>query len=204
MPSTHDIILPPELPLARPRDAIQLRICSTDYVGCEPNFRNTKKYRFDDPKGIFGTLYCSPAFLTCYYETVVRDSALDSSGRYIPISKTYHDSRSLVQILVNWQHMRLVNLMDDGAAQMGLDASVLMGSRYRQTQAIARAIYDHPSQVHGAVYRSRFDMQSTAVVLFDRAGPFVRLYPAAAPVTLVCLDELIGPLKVLPVPIALV
>lgn len=181
-----------------------MRICSTEYAHLEPSFRAVKKYRFDDPDGSFETLYCSPSFLTCYYETVVRGAALDDRTQCIPVSRAYHDSRSLVQIVVNLSAMRLVQLMDDGASQMGLDASILMGAKYSPTQAIARSIYEHSDCVHGAVYRSRFDMQSTALVLFDRAKAFVRSYPASSPVPLTNLDELISPLKSLPVPVALV
>lgn len=202
--SRAHVRLPTTLPLATLRDAILVRICASAYAHLEPSFRATKKYRFDDPQGKFGTLYCSPSFLTCYYETVVRSAELDPTGNYIPISRAYHDSRSLVQIVVDLSKLRLVKLMDSGAAQMGFDASVLMGAKYRPTQALARALYSHPNQVHGAVYRSRFDMESMAIVLFDRALPHVQLYPGSTPVSLTRLDELISPLKVLPVPIALV
>jgi hypothetical protein len=68
-----------------------------------------------------------------------------------------------------------------GAQIAGQDQSILASSDYRQTQSLSKAVYLHPSQPDGMVYRSRFDDTSLAIVLFGRALPFVRLYPGTVP-----------------------
>ena len=61
-----------------------------------------------------------------------------------------------------------------------------------------------PDRPDGAAYRSRFDMRSQAVVLFDRAQGKVRLHPRARPTSLSELNETFLALTMLPLPLALV
>ena len=196
--------LPTRLPFITPRDGLMLRICSTAYADKEPCFRATRSFRFDDPNGKFETLYCAASFETCYHETVVRDRPLDSASGRIPIPRAVHDTKSLSMVLVDWSRLRIVHLCDDGAHQVGCDASMLMGADYVPTQALAHALYEHPGAPDGAVYRSRFNMSSQAVVLFDRAKAHVRLHPAARPTPLTEMNETFFALTMLPVPLALV
>ena len=196
--------LPPRLPLITPRDGLLLRICSTALADKEPCFRATRSYRFDDPEGKFETLYCAASFETCYHETVVRDRRIDASTHRILVPREIHDAKSLTMILVDWSALRIVELCDDGAHRIACDASMLMGADYVPTQALARALYAHPDAPHGAVYRSRFNMRSHAIVLFDRARPMVRLHPAVRPTPLTEMNEVFLALTALPVPIALV
>ena len=181
-----------------------LRICSTAYADKEPCFRATRSFRFDDPNGKFETLYCAASFETCYHETVVRDRPLDTALGRIPIPRAVHDTKSLSLVLVDWSRLRIVHLCDDGAHQLGCDASMLMGANYLPTQALARALYEHPDAPDGALYRSRFNMSSQAIVLFDRARARVRLHPAAKPTPLAVINEAFLALTMLPVPLALV
>lgn len=181
-----------------------LRICSTAHADKEPCFRATRSFRFDDPNGKFETLYCAASFETCYHETVVRDRPLDAASGRIPIPRAVHDTKSLSMVLVDWSRLRIVHLCDDGAHQVGVDASMLMGADYVLTQALAHALYEHSDTPHGAVYRSRFNMSSQAIVLFDRAKAHVRLHPAAKPTPLTEMKETFLALTMLPVPLALV
>lgn len=196
--------LPARLPLINPRDGLLLCICSSAYARKEPCFRATRSYRFDDPDGKFKTLYCAPSFETCYHETVVRERRVDPAMNRIPIPRALHDTKSLSIVLVDWSALRVVHLCDDGAHQLGCDASLLMGSDYGPTQALARALHEHADAPHGAVYRSRFNMRLLAMVLFERAAPHVRLHPAAKPTPLTELPEAFLALTMLPVPLALV
>lgn len=196
--------LPWRLPLTSPRDALLLRICSTAFADKEPCFRATRSYRFDDPEGKFETLYCAASFATCYHETVIRERRIDPATNRIVIPRALHDSRSLSLLLVDWSRLRVVQLCDEGAQRLGYDASMLMGADYEPTQALARTLYEHPEALHGAVYRSRFDMRALAVVLFDRARPHVRLHPGAKPMPLNEVSETFLALTASPVPLALV
>jgi hypothetical protein len=198
------LTLPARLPLITPRDGLMLRICSSAFADREPCFRATRSFRFDDPNGEFETLYCAASFETCYHETVVRDRPLDAASGRILIPRAAHDSKTLSIVLVDWSRLRMVHLCDDGAHQLGCDAAMLMGADYLPTQALGRALYEHLDAPHGAVYRSRFNMSSHAIVLFDRARAHVRLHPAAKPTPLTEMNEAFLALTMLPVPLALV
>jgi hypothetical protein len=181
-----------------------LRICSSAHATSEPCFRSTRSYRFDDLHGKFKTLYCAASFETCYHETVVRGRKMDPLTSRIPIPRAEHDAKSLSIVLVDWSKLRMVKLYDDGAQLLGCDGSILMGSDYVSTQALASALHEHPDSPHGAVYRSRFNMKSFAVVLFERAQPFVRIHPTAGVTPLTDLHEAFHALTTRPVPLALI
>jgi RES domain len=184
------VYIPKKLPTKKINNGLMLRICGTQYSISEPGFRATGGYRFDSPDKKFSTLYCSSSFETCYYETVVRDRGLNRITNRIIIPKNVHHSKSLVFLFINWSKLRMVNLCDSGAKELGLDASILMGSDYSLTQSIAKSIYEHQSEPHGVIYRSRFDMQSEAIVLFDRASTAVRVHQNIQPTPLIELSEL--------------
>jgi hypothetical protein len=81
-------------------------------------------------------------------------------------------------------------LHGDAAIILRLHSAELMGMDYAYTQALSKMIYEHPSKPDGIVYRSRFDSEYSAVVLFDRAHLHVRLFPNSTPVSLSAAREL--------------
>jgi hypothetical protein len=177
----------PKLPTALPREALReatlMRICRLAYASSEPAFRNAAVYRFDAPDQTFGTLYAARDFATCFFETVVRNR-----GSNIPRSE--YESHAVATLLVDALQLQLVQLHGDGAKQLGVDLALLASADYSCTQALAKAIYEHPERPHGMIYRSRFDDEALAVVLFDRASAHVRLFPSTAAVALVDVPEL--------------
>jgi len=180
--------LPSKLELARLLDGLQQRICSTAYANLEPGFRAARNGRFDDPNGVFKTLYCAPCFGTCYAETLLRSRLNVATGRF-EVPQKEHDSRSLSMLLVDFPRLKMVDMLGAGLQAMGLDNAVTMGA-YSETQALARALYEHPDAPDGIVYLSRYAVgQQPAVVLFDRAIPHVRKLPGLDPLPLNTIPE---------------
>jgi hypothetical protein len=55
---------------------------------------------------------------------------------------------------------------------------------------LAELVYSHRANPHGIMYRSRFDPDQLAIVLFDRANRYVRVYPGSKPQPLSKVAEL--------------
>ena len=182
--------MPATLPPARITEALVHRICGTEYAAKEPRFRATGKYRFDDPAQVFRTLYCARDFGTCFLETLLR--ARGSVG----VPRADYDSRSVALLLLDPERLRLVDMFSTaGLAALDLDLSIVAGNDYGDTQQLATLAYRHVTAPDGIAYRSRFDPDAMAFVLFDRAAGAVRTYPGAAPVPLKHVDELAAGLR---------
>lgn len=167
-----------------------LRICATATAPKEPAFRQTARYRFDDPARGFATLYCAPVFATCFLETLVRDAAT------LMVPQSAYDTNSLALFLLDAERLCLADMFSTrGLATLRIDLATLTAARYADTQRLARLIHDHPEQPHGILYRSRFDPDRPALVLFARARPHVRLFPGAVPTPLTRVPELAAGLR---------
>jgi hypothetical protein len=165
-----------------------LRICRTAHAASEPGFRRSGKYRFDSPDQAFRTLYAARDFKTCFFETVVRDQGLQ-------IPRGEYEARSVVVLLLDTAALNLVPIHGTAAQQLGLNLAQVAGESYAFTQALSRAIHDHPDQPDGIVYRSRFDDGALAVVLFERGASRVRLFPETRAVALDTAHELTTALR---------
>ena len=178
-------VLPGTLPPAPVEDALAHRICATAHAATEPAFRRSGRYRFDDPARGFATLYCAPGFTTCFLETLVRDADT------LTVEQAAYDATSVALLLLDAEHLRLVDLFSTrGLARLRVDLATLSADRYTDTQRLAGMIHDHADEPHGILYRSRFDPDRPAMVLFARATPHVRLFPGASPAPLARVPEL--------------
>jgi hypothetical protein len=182
-PSAALPALPKSLPSEALPEAILLRICRSAQATREPAFRATGTYRFDAPDGSYGTCYAARDFKTCFFETVVRDGGLR-------IPRSEYDSRSVLVLVAEMSKLHLVPIHGDAAKRLGLNLAHVSSDSYANTQALSKAIYQHPDRPHGIVYRSRFDDDALAVVLFDRAKALVRLFPSSVPTALAAVPEL--------------
>lgn len=179
--------LPASLRWAKPLEAVQHRICQTKYATSEPGFWAGVSGRFDDPMGIFETLYCASTFDVCYAETLLRERFEPSSGQF-EVPRLEHDSKSLSLLLVDFSKLKIVDLFNEGPA-MGLNHKHVMGD-YDDTRELARAMYDHRDEPHGLIYLSRFATgRQPSIVLFDRAKPHVRVLPGFKPAPLWTIPE---------------
>jgi RES domain len=187
-------VVVPSLPSALPREtppiseALFVRICRTAYASVEPGFRSAGVYRFDAPDRSFGTLYAARDFKTCFFETIVRD-------RPFPLPLVEYDSRSVAAILVDTSALHLVPVHGDAAKALHLNQAQLAAPDYAFTQALAKAIHDHADKPHGMVYRSRYDDDALAIVLFERGKAHVRLLPSSEPIALNMAKELTDALR---------
>ena len=126
-------MLPATLPTAPLEDGLAHRICATANAGTEPAFRRTARYRFDDPARGFSTLYCAPAFATCFLETLVRDATA------LRVSRCTYDANSIALLLLDAEQLRLVDLFSTrGMAALRVDLATLASDRYAKTQRLAR------------------------------------------------------------------
>jgi hypothetical protein len=178
-------VLPPSVNfvLAKPEHALLLRICSKDYRQLDQAFRHGGNARFDDPsgeRGGYSTLYCAPDFLTCYSETLIRDSAWRYQTLRHEVPLVIHNSRMLQLLTVDVKNLKLIDLFGS-AMQMGLNnASGL--SDYAYTRWLAYEMYHHPSRPDGIWYASKFSpRRGPAAVLFNRAQPHVAFYAGLQP-----------------------
>lgn len=177
--------LPTTLPTAAIEEALVHRICSKVHAAAEPVFRRTATYRFDDPARGFSTLYCAPDFVTCFLETVVRGAAA------LGILRAGYDARAAALLLLDAARLRLVDLFSTGAvSKLGLDLATLASATYADSQRLAGMIHAHAARPHGILYRSRYDPDRPAMVLFGRSRRHVRLFPGTAPEPFARVPEL--------------
>jgi RES domain len=129
----------------------------------EPKFfGRTGNWRFDSPDRSFGTLHAALSEQACFVETLLR-----GSGRFVAQSEL--EIRSLCRIRVI-RDLRLARLHGPYLARLAASAVVTAGPDYALSQRWARAIHAHPDRPDGILYRSNYDNDQFAVVLFDRAA----------------------------------
>ena len=178
-------VLPAALPVFAIAEALVQRLCRSARAGAEPAFRATGAHRFDDPAGRYGTLYCAPDFGTCFIETLLRGAAS------LTVRRVEYHASSVVLLLLDAKRLVLVDLFSTPAvASLGLDLGILTGTSYTDTQQLSGMIHRHPQKPHGIVYRSRFDPDRPAIVLFDGAKRLVRRFPGCTPRPLPAVPQL--------------
>lgn len=124
-------------------------------------FGKTGRYRFDAPNGRYGVLYAGSDEHCAFVETF--GHSLDR--RLVTMDEL--KSRDLSLLTAN-RALRLVDLTGSGLARIGADNRVCTGD-YRLAQRWAFALWRHPDQPDGLVYRSRLDPARQCVAAFDRA-----------------------------------
>ncbi len=125
--------------------------------------------RFNDPKGriqeqkpeSYGVMYAALDKLVALRETVeLTDSRL--------VMVETLEQQCLSRLYLR-RDLILVDLSSAGLARIGADArmSTITNEEYQIPQAWSRAFYEHPDQVDGIYYRSRYDPNGLCVALFD-------------------------------------
>ena len=136
-------------------------------------FRASANYRFDAPAGEFGVLYAAFDLATAFAETVLRTVPQEIPAGEEPLL-TYEElaRRRVVQFaaMPGSMPLRLVKLYDEGLAAAKVDNRIATDDEYATTRLWARAFHDHPENVDGVAYLSRFMGARRSVVLFDRCA----------------------------------
>ncbi len=117
-------------------------------------------YRFDAPDGSFGTLYVGFTLEAAFVEALVRNPALKL------VSQTEVDRRRW-SVLRASRALTLVRLFGPGLSAVGATSGVSSGG-YAVSRAWSHAVWNHPSQPDGIIYRSNHDDDRLCAAIFKR------------------------------------
>jgi len=140
-------------------DARWFRIHQSRYAALF--FGRTGRYRFDAPADEYGVLYAGSDEHCAFVETFGHSPNI----RIVTMDDV--KQRDLSLLTVN-RPLRLVDLTSSGLARLGADNRLCTGD-YHLAQRWALALWRHPDQPDGLVYRSRLDPARRSVAIFDRA-----------------------------------
>lgn len=124
--------------------------------------------RFDDPKSEFGVLYMGYDEYACFIE-VFSDFIEE---RILPKSEL--KIRNIVNIKSNLS-LRLVKLYGSSLAKIGADSSVTSGKDRELSMAWSRAIFEHPQNPDGIIYKLCHDNIKRGVALFEKERTKINL-----------------------------
>jgi len=138
--------------------------------------------RFDAPHGEYGVVYAAADALCAFIETFGRDAG------YRLVTRGELQTRMLAQIHLR-RPLRLVDLTGPGLAALGADGRLCTGD-YAIAQRWSLALWRHPGEPDGLLWRSRFDPSRTCVAIYEGRGalPF-----DAPPITATMLGCLVDP-----------
>jgi hypothetical protein len=121
-------------------------------------FDRSDRSRFNAPAGEYGILYVASDSYAAFRETARVYS-------YTPIAQDFLEPNCL-SVLSSSRNLRLVDLSGAGLTQIGADARLTTGN-YSLAQTWSQALYNHPDNIDGLYYRSRFDPSRFCVALYD-------------------------------------
>ncbi len=123
-------------------------------------FGRNRSERFDDPQGVFGVLYGSTTADAAFAEVFLRKLASMS------VAQVDLESRALTTF--NGRPLKCVELTGSGLRRLSCDNRISTEKPYRTTHLWSRALFLHPEQPDGLVYRSRHNPRFRCLALFDR------------------------------------
>lgn len=130
-------------------------------------FGRTFSNRFDAPKGEFGVLYVGASVAAAFIETFGHATG----DNFVQQSELLLRGVSVIRTKTT---LHLVDLTGPGLARIGADERLCSGS-----QILARnwsaALYQHPLEPGGLIYRARHDPSQICAALFDRVEPHLVL-----------------------------
>jgi hypothetical protein len=110
-------------------------------------------------------LYAAKSEHACFVETLLR-------GLNGYVAKTELEKRAFCRFTVV-REIRLVPLYGRHMAVLGATAAVTSNPDYRVSQRWSLAFHSHSGVPDGILYRSTYDNDELALVLFDRAAPAI-------------------------------
>jgi hypothetical protein len=124
------------------------------------HFGRNKTERFDDPRGVYGVLYGSTTADAAFAEVFLRMLALMSVAQV--------DLESRAVSTFNARPLKCVELTGTGLRKLSCDNRISTEKPYKTTQLWSRALFLHPQQPDGLVYRSRHNPRFRCLALFSR------------------------------------
>ena len=137
--------------------------------GCPP------QNRFDAPGGEFRVCYFGESLEAAFVETMVRGR----SRLMVALAELHARVATAVPLA---RDLRLVRLHSDGLVRFSLSAAAPHAETYAECRRLAHALWNHPDEIDGIEYRSRWDDSEFCIALFDRAS--AALAPASPPLPL--------------------
>ncbi len=132
-------------------------------AGLDPiYFGRSRRHRFDAPGAEFGILYAAADAHCAFIETFGHET-----GEVDFVTLEALAARGLCRLEPR-RELRLVELSGAGLARLKADARLTSGS-IAIAQLWALALFEHPEQADGIIYRSRHDPDRLCVAIFDRA-----------------------------------
>jgi hypothetical protein len=153
-----------ELPLQRV-DGSVFRIHRTTF-NCL-YFGKKQSERFDDPLGQYGVLYAALQPEAAFAEVFLRHLSL----MLIPESSIHERSISELHVV----GIRCVDLSGAGLRRVSCDNRIATEKPYPTVWQWSRALFTHPQEPDGLIYRSRHNPQFKCLALFDRCETRVTL-----------------------------
>ena len=131
-------------------------------------FDTSAQYRFNADDRAYGVLYCGENLECCLLETVLRlDTPQQTTFRSLSRAKDLAP-RALTEIGAR-RPLRLVDLTGDGLAKIGAHEALCSGP-YEQVRPWSRALWCHPDQPDGLLFRARHNPRLLCAAIFDRAA----------------------------------
>ena len=126
-------------------------------------FGKVARNRFDAPAGEFGVMYVARDAHGAFVETFGHATGV----RFV--TETELRAREVSGVTCS-RPLRLVDLRANGLARLGADAELTSGPDWALARRWAKALYDHPRQPDGILYRARHDPARVSAALFDRVA----------------------------------
>jgi hypothetical protein len=140
----------------------------------EPFFGRKGGNRFDDPMLGYGTCYLGFSLHCAFAETLLHDAEPDpklNQGFSVPLA----DLRRQHVVELDGSPLEVVTFYGSSLRLLGPDGAISTVKPYDIPQAWSQGIHAHRQRVDGIRYVSRNMNSETAVVLFERAEPKLRL-----------------------------
>mgnify|MGYP001816558298 CR=1 FL=1 len=132
-----------------------------------------KRSRWYAPDASYGVGFFSFVERVCFLETPLRNP----HQRFV--SESELDNWLLVELELV-EEIRVVELSGSGLRQIGCTASTISGP-HKYTWPFSKALHDHPDDPDGIMHPSKMDPDDSAIALFDRARPALRIIGSVVP-----------------------
>jgi len=121
--------------------------------------------RFSSPSRAFRVLYAADNFATAFAEGVVRDRFEGKSRRYL---YRPHLEALCVTAISSSRELRLLDLREAAAYELGLDTDANHARAHYPGQAFSEALHADLPEVDGILFNSRLT-KGRCVAIYDRA-----------------------------------
>lgn len=150
----------------------------TRFPKSEPYWGRARRYRFDDPAGVYGVTYGAERLDVAFAETVLHEQGAFIAGRWV-IDQARIDERFVVQFRHPGKPLRLADLTGEALKRLGLNNDLCATEDYTASMRVSAAVHAQVAEADGILYISRQLNTQRAVALFERSGVACAPLPVA-------------------------